>query len=295
MITFTGIVFSAVFVAAQIQTSSYSPAARRAAAPRPGRDRRPRAADRHRDLLAVRARGDRPPDRPSRAATSLPAVDGALRAAARADHARRVRGARAARVREHADRRHPARADAARLRGDRGRPSARRAATPMPPRRRLADVDATEITAPGAARRHRGRRPRGAAAPRATRPAASSSVVPAVGEYLAPGRLVLRITRRADATPDPTLARRVFVLARQRTIDQDPAFALRMLVDIAIRGALARDQRSDDGRAGARPDRGAARRARAAPPGPVGRRRRRRSPARDRPRARAGRRTWSSG
>ena len=36
-------------------------AARRAAAPRPGGDRRPRAADRHRDLLALRARGARPP------------------------------------------------------------------------------------------------------------------------------------------------------------------------------------------------------------------------------------------
>jgi uncharacterized membrane protein len=35
--------------------------------------------------------------------------------------------------------------------------------------------------------------------------------------------------------PDPTLARRVFVLARRRTIDQDSAFVLRMLVDIAIR------------------------------------------------------------
>ena len=66
MITFTGIVFSAVFVAAQIQTSSYSPQARGAAAARSGRDRRPGAADRHRDLLAVRARGDRPPDRPRR-------------------------------------------------------------------------------------------------------------------------------------------------------------------------------------------------------------------------------------
>jgi uncharacterized membrane protein len=60
------------------------------------------------------------------------------------------------------------------------------------------------------------------------------SVVPGVGEYLSPGSVVLRVSGgRAD--PDPALARRVFVLARQRTIDQDPAFALRMLVDIAIR------------------------------------------------------------
>jgi uncharacterized membrane protein len=59
-------------------------------------------------------------------------------------------------------------------------------------------------------------------------------VVPMVGEYLSPGRVVLRVGHGRDA-PDPALARRVFVLARQRTIDQDPAFAIRMLVDIAIR------------------------------------------------------------
>ena len=60
-------------------------------------------------------------------------------------------------------------------------------------------------------------------------------VVPMVGEYLAPGRL-----GAADhGARAPTRTRRsrgaCFVLARQRTIDQDPAFALRMLVDIAIR------------------------------------------------------------
>jgi uncharacterized membrane protein len=60
-------------------------------------------------------------------------------------------------------------------------------------------------------------------------------VVPVVGEYLAPGRVVLCISGAHD-DPDPRLVRRVFVLARQRTVDQDPAFALRMLVDIAIRG-----------------------------------------------------------
>ena len=59
-------------------------------------------------------------------------------------------------------------------------------------------------------------------------------VVPMVGEYLSPGRVVLRVGH-GRAAADPALARRVFVLARQRTIDQDPAFAIRMLVDIAIR------------------------------------------------------------
>ena len=45
---------------------------------------------------------------------------------------------------------------------------------------------------------------------------------------------VLRI-HDGDSGPARDHARRVLVLARQRTIDQDPAFALRMLVDIAIR------------------------------------------------------------
>jgi uncharacterized membrane protein len=60
------------------------------------------------------------------------------------------------------------------------------------------------------------------------------TVVPVVGEYLAPGRVVLRISG-ARHEADPALARRVFVPSRQRTTDQDPAFVLRMLVDIAIR------------------------------------------------------------
>lgn len=59
-------------------------------------------------------------------------------------------------------------------------------------------------------------------------------VIPLVGEYVAPGSGVLSIAG-ARTNPDPELTRRVFVTARQRTIDQDPAFALRMLVDIAIR------------------------------------------------------------
>ena len=59
-------------------------------------------------------------------------------------------------------------------------------------------------------------------------------VVTMVGQYLAPGTPTLRI-HGAHSAPDATLARRVVVPARQRTIDQDPAFVLRMLVDIAIR------------------------------------------------------------
>ena len=59
-------------------------------------------------------------------------------------------------------------------------------------------------------------------------------VLPMVGQYVSPGMPVLRI-HDGDSGPAHDHARRVLVLARQRTIDQDPAFALRMLVDIAIR------------------------------------------------------------
>jgi uncharacterized membrane protein len=59
-------------------------------------------------------------------------------------------------------------------------------------------------------------------------------VLPMVGQYLAPGTPVLRV-HGGHSAPDRARARRVLVMARQRTIDQDVAFALRMLVDIAIR------------------------------------------------------------
>ena len=59
-------------------------------------------------------------------------------------------------------------------------------------------------------------------------------VLTMVGQFVAPGTPVLRV-HGARTAPSGARARRVLVLARQRTIDQDPAFALRMLVDIAIR------------------------------------------------------------
>jgi uncharacterized membrane protein len=59
-------------------------------------------------------------------------------------------------------------------------------------------------------------------------------VVPMIGQYVAVGTVVLRL-HGAQRPPSDGAARRVLVLARQRSMDQDPAFALRMLVDIAIR------------------------------------------------------------
>ena len=82
-----------------------------------------------------------------------------------------------------------------------------------------------------------------------------------------PGRVVLRISG-AHADPSAALARRVFVLARQRTIDQDPAFALRMLVDIAIRALSPAVNDPTTAVQVLDRHRGAARRARRAPPGP---------------------------
>jgi uncharacterized membrane protein len=63
-------------------------------------------------------------------------------------------------------------------------------------------------------------------------------VVPMVGHYISPGTLALRL-HGGEGPPEGALVRRVLVLARQRTTDQDPAFGLRMLVDIAIRALSA--------------------------------------------------------
>jgi uncharacterized membrane protein len=63
-------------------------------------------------------------------------------------------------------------------------------------------------------------------------------VVPLVGQFVSPGMPIARI-HDGRSVPAPRPVRRVLVLARQRTIDQDPAFALRMLVDIAIRALSA--------------------------------------------------------
>lgn len=60
-------------------------------------------------------------------------------------------------------------------------------------------------------------------------------VVPPVGEFVGRGSEVLRVhDGRREVQARETLG--LFILARQRTIDQDVAFVIRMLVDIAIRG-----------------------------------------------------------
>jgi uncharacterized membrane protein len=230
MITFTGIVFSAVFVAAQIQTSSYSP---RIAA----RIRRdpvviaglalPTATATY-ALFALAAIG-RQAERFRDFVPALTVLVGLVLAfvtlatfvalVQRAFESTQIGGIlRSLMRRAYAviDDVHP-----------RGAPVSIDARPPV-------DADPREVE-------HQGPPAVIAAVDRAAllrvaqRTGGFVEVVPAVGEYLAPGRVVLRISG-AHADAEPRLARRVFVLARQRTVDQDPAFAMRMLVDIAIRG-----------------------------------------------------------
>jgi uncharacterized membrane protein len=55
-----------------------------------------------------------------------------------------------------------------------------------------------------------------------------------VGDFVPTGASVVEVFGTASSAVERRL-RRMFVLGRERTIEQDPAFALRVLVDIAIR------------------------------------------------------------
>jgi uncharacterized membrane protein len=230
MITFTGIVFSAVFVAAQIQTSSYSP---RLAA-RLRRDRviiaglaLPTATATY-SLFALAAIG-RQADRLGEDVAPALTVGVALLLALitigtfvalvqRAFDSTQIGGIlrglmrRAHHVIEDV---HPA--------GERARARDRQTGEPVVevhydgPPAVLASVD------------------RAALLRLARQTGAFVEVVPPIGQYLAPGAATLRLfgVERESQRRDQ---RRVLVLARQRTMDQDPAFAMRMFVDIAIRG-----------------------------------------------------------
>jgi uncharacterized membrane protein len=231
MITFTGIVFSAVFVAAQIQTSSYSPrlAARLRRDPIVIAGLALPTATAIYSLFALAAIGRQTNAAGQNFLPTGTVVCGLLLAlitlgafvalVQRAFESTQIGGIlrtlmrRGYAVIEDVHPRDAPHSDAV-----------------APPH---ADVGTTEI-------RHRGPPAVIAAVDRAALVRLASqtggfvTVVPGVGEYITPGRAVLRIAG-AQTDADPALARRVFVLARQRTIDQDPAFALRMLVDVGIR------------------------------------------------------------
>ena len=231
MITFTGIVFSAVFVAAQIQTSSYSPrlAARLRRDPVVIAGLALPTATAIYSLFALAALGRQTNEAGRDFVPAATVVCGLLLALVtigafvalvqRAFESTQIGGILRTLVRRGyavIDEVHPPVG-----------PSGEVAQTPA------VDADAPEIT-------HQGRPAVIAAIDRnalvrlARQTGGFIAVIPSVGEYLSQGRPVLRVSRGHTA-PDPALSRRVFVLARQRTIDQDPAFVLRMLVDIAIK------------------------------------------------------------
>jgi uncharacterized membrane protein len=232
MITFTGIVFSAVLVAAQIQTGSYSP---RLAA-RLRRDRvvilalaLPTATASY-SLFALAALGHVAEHNDVETAPAITVLTGLLLTFAtfaafvalvqRTFDSTQIGGIlrgllqRSLQVAEQA---HPLRT------GPRDA-----VAVPM-------------VEGPGRELRHTGTPGVVASVDRtalirlAGQTGAFVEVVPVVGQYMRTGALALRL-RNAANDPDPELAERVLVLARQRTLDQDPAFGMRIFVDIAIRG-----------------------------------------------------------
>ena len=64
--------------------------------------------------------------------------------------------------------------------------------------------------------------------------AARSSSPASVGDFVTPGTLIVEVYGAALPAGEQQL-RGLFALGQERTIEQDPAFALRILVDIAIK------------------------------------------------------------
>ena len=62
---------------------------------------------------------------------------------------------------------------------------------------------------------------------------ATIELVPGLGEFIAPGQVLLRV--HGDVAIDDATLRRAVEIADERSIDQDPAFAMRIIVDTAIR------------------------------------------------------------
>jgi uncharacterized membrane protein len=67
----------------------------------------------------------------------------------------------------------------------------------------------------------------------AVRADATIELVPAVGEFVGPGEALLCV--HGGEAPDVATLRAAVVIADERTIEQDPAFAIRIAVDTAIR------------------------------------------------------------
>jgi len=62
---------------------------------------------------------------------------------------------------------------------------------------------------------------------------ATIELVPGPGEFVVPGQILLRV--HGELAVDDATLRRAVDIADERTIDQDPAFAMRIIVDTSIR------------------------------------------------------------
>ena len=69
-------------------------------------------------------------------------------------------------------------------------------------------------------------------------------VVPQVGDFVADGRTAVRALRRRGRPSTMRSLRAAVAMGPERTLEQDPMFAFRILVDIALKASVARDQRS---------------------------------------------------
>ncbi len=76
--------------------------------------------------------------------------------------------------------------------------------------------------------------------------------VPQVGDFVAVDEPLFNLYGGARSIDDATLRASV-ALGSERTMEQDPTFAFRIVVDIAHQGVVAGDQRSDHRRARDRP------------------------------------------
>jgi uncharacterized membrane protein len=70
---------------------------------------------------------------------------------------------------------------------------------------------------------------------RATRAGCVIELVPEVGDFLAPGRELFRLYGPGAASVGERSLRRSIVTGTERTLEQDPAFGLRMILDIATK------------------------------------------------------------
>jgi uncharacterized membrane protein len=236
MITFTGIVFSAVFVVAQIQTSSYSPrlAARLRRDPVLLAGLAFPTATAVYSLLALAAIGQSSASTDGEYVPAVTVIFGLLMAGVtlavfvamvqRAFDRIQIGGILRSLMHQSQavlDDVHPAPADP------------HDSAVPVP-------VPVPGLEGPVAEVRHSGPAgvlaavDRGALVRLAESSGVFVEVLPLVGEYLTTGTPVVRLHGSQDEVPGRA-AERVLVIARQRTVDQDPAFVLRMLVDVAIR------------------------------------------------------------